>query len=430
MSSSNLRQRKPGKQLDASNNTDEDSEEEKEESKPSKDTAPVDPSEKYKKFVTRSFWGTIMIVVFAFILYMGHAAVSLFVILIQCMMFRELLGVRYKEAKERKLYWFRTLHWYFLFGTLFYVYGPPLLDISTNIIKQHAELDLAFLHKSHLLISFMLYVVGFVGFISTLKKGSLKYQFGQLTWTLMTLLIVVGQSNFIIHNIFEGLFWFLFPCSLIICNDIMAYMCGFVAGRKFIARPLTKLSPNKTWEGFIGALFCTLVWAFVFSKVLAQYTWFTCPKELSNNNIFMQEMTGCTIPQVFVPKEYQVPALAAGLLEQVLHVQMKTVTLLPIQIHAFAFALFASLIAPFGGFFASGIKRAYQKKDFDSLFPGHGGVTDRMDCELIMGLFTYVYHTAVISTTTMDATAIILAISQLPASEQSKIFSHFGIINV
>jgi len=71
------------------------------------------------------------------------------------------------------------------------------------------------------------------------------------------------------------------------------------------------------------------------------------------------------------------------------------------------------------------LKELIKKKDFDSLFPGHGGVTDRMDCELIMGLFTYVYHTALISTTTMDAAAIILAISQLPNLEQQTIFNHF-----
>lgn len=44
------------------------------------------------------------------------------------------------------------------------------------------------------------------------------------------------------------------------------------------------------------------------------------------------------------------------------------------------FMLFASLIAPFGGFFASGLKRALQIKDFSNLIPGHGGVTDRLDC--------------------------------------------------
>ena len=33
-------------------------------------------------------------------------------------------------------------------------------------------------------------------------------------------------------------------------------------------------------------------------------------------------------------------------------------------------AMFASLVAPFGGFFASAVKRAYNVKDFESYLPG------------------------------------------------------------
>ena len=42
--------------------------------------------------------------------------------------------------------------------------------------------------------------------------------------------------------------------------------------------------------------------------------------------------------------------------------------------------MFASLIAPFGEFFASGFKRAIKVKDFSDIIPSHGGITDRMDC--------------------------------------------------
>lgn len=44
---------------------------------------------------------------------------------------------------------------------------------------------------------------------------------------------------------------------------------------------------------------------------------------------------------------------------------------------------FASLVAPFGGFFASGFKRAFNIKDFGHSIPGHGGMTDRMDCQYV-----------------------------------------------
>lgn len=59
-------------------------------------------------------------------------------------------------------------------------------------------------------------------------------------------------------------------------------------------------------------------------------------------------------------------------------------------------ATFASLVAPFGGFFASGFKRAFNIKDFGHSIPGHGGMTDRMDCQFMMGIFSYVYYSSLI----------------------------------
>ena len=59
-------------------------------------------------------------------------------------------------------------------------------------------------------------------------------------------------------------------------------------------------------------------------------------------------------------------------------------------------SFFASTIGPFGGFFASGLKRSIKIKDFANLIPGHGGVSDRMDCQIIMGSFTYFYLHSVV----------------------------------
>ena len=43
------------------------------------------------------------------------------------------------------------------------------------------------------------------------------------------------------------------------------------------------------------------------------------------------------------------------------------------------------------GLFASGFKRSIKIKDFADTIPGHGGVTDRMDCEMLNGAFVYIY---------------------------------------
>jgi len=60
------------------------------------------------------------------------------------------------------------------------------------------------------------------------------------------------------------------------------------------------------------------------------------------------------------------------------------------QAHSIFFSVFASIIAPFGGFFASGLKRAFKIKDFGDDFPGHGGFADRFDCQILMLTFSFI----------------------------------------
>ncbi|KAJ4918748.1 hypothetical protein JOQ06_018493, partial [Pogonophryne albipinna] len=44
-----------------------------------------------------------------------------------------------------------------------------------------------------------------------------------------------------------------------------------------------------------------------------------------------------------------------------------TVSLYPFQIHSIVLSSFASIMGPFGGFFASGFKRAFKTKDFANM---------------------------------------------------------------
>ncbi|KAF2076853.1 hypothetical protein CYY_001820 [Polysphondylium violaceum] len=372
------------------------------------------PGAKWKKLLVRSIMGAMMIGFFTFVLNTDHFIVSLFVIALQLLVFKEMIGLRYIEAKEKKIPSFRTLNWFFLLSAFFYFYAKPIL---VKLSEYHPDLFQHFV-RYHLWHSFSLYCIGFVTFIFTLRKGLYRYQFSQFTWTLMTLMMVVVQSNFLISNIYQGLIWFILPVSIIVCNDIFAYLNGFFLGKKFINKPLMKISPNKTWEGFIGATFWTLLFAYYFAGFLIQFDWVICPK----GNAGFMEALHCTPDPVFLPKEFIIPHEISSILSKYLGLTISSFTFIPIQYHALVLALFGSLIAPFGGFFASGIKRAYKIKDFDTIFPGHGGVTDRTDCQFIMGLFIHVYFNTFIKTLEMDPTQIWAGLMMLPMDEKIQIF--------
>ena len=76
-----------------------------------------------KAMLIRMCAAIVMAAVVVLIISMGHHALSCFVFICEGAVFRELLNVRYKVAKEREIPWFRMVHWsLFLVGT-FYLHG-------------------------------------------------------------------------------------------------------------------------------------------------------------------------------------------------------------------------------------------------------------------------------------------------------------------
>lgn len=228
----------------------------------------------------------------------------------------------------------------------------------------------------------------------------------------MALYLIVVQAHFVMNNIFEGLIWFFLPASLVITNDIFAYVCGITFGRT----QLIKLSPKKTVEGFVGAWVCTILFGYGMTNVLMKYKYFTCPVNDLGSNV----LTGleCNVNPVFNTVSYTFPEWT--------HIT-GTFAVAPIQFHILVFATFASLIAPFGGFFASGLKRTFKVKDFGESIPGHGGITDRMDCQFTMGLFSYMYYHSFIAVHKSSVGGVIeAAITGLTVEEQLDVVKGLG----
>jgi len=93
----------------------------------------------------------------------------------------------------------------------------------------------------------------------------------------MALYLIVVQAHFIMNNIFEGLIWFFLPASLVITNDIWAYICGITFGRT----QLIKISPKKTVEGFVGAWIMTIFFGVILTNILTRSSYFICPVTVS-----------------------------------------------------------------------------------------------------------------------------------------------------
>ncbi|KAG7271514.1 hypothetical protein CRUP_007503 [Coryphaenoides rupestris] len=372
---------------------------------------------RWKNYWIRGVLSLAMISGFFLIIYLGPITLILVVMTVQIKCFQEIITIGYRVYHSYELPWFRTLSWYFLVCVNYFFYGETVADYFGALVQR--EEPLQFLARYHRFISFALYLAGFCMFVLSLVKKHYRLQFYMFAWTHVTLLIVVTQSHLVIQNLFEGMIWFIVPISIVICNDIMAYLFGFFFGRT----PLIKLA-----------------------YLLAQFQYFVCP--VGYNSETYRFTVVCEPSDLFILQEYTLPAetlqlypfqihsiflssfasligpfggffasgfkrafkikfawthvtllivvtqshlviqnLFEGMIWFIVPIsnpvseEDETLQLYPFQIHSIFLSSFASLIGPFGGFFASGFKRAFKIKDFADTIPGHGGIMDRFDCQ-------------------------------------------------
>ncbi|KAB8337281.1 hypothetical protein FH972_021582 [Carpinus fangiana] len=366
----------------------------------------ADREKKIQSIITRTIWTFIMIAFFFVAMFSGHIYIIIIMTAVQIISFKEVIAIANVPSRARSLRFTKTLNWYFLGTTMYFLYGESVVYYFKHIVLVDKVLLPFATH--HRFISFMLYVIGFVFFVTSLQKGHYKFQFTQFAWTHMALYLIVVQAHFIMNNVFEGMIWFFLPVALVITNDIWAYICGMTFGRT----PLIKLSPKKTLEGFLGAWIFTVLFGFLFVNLMARNKYFICPV----NDLGATVFTGleCTVNPVFLPRTWSLPLTVPYV--------PSTFEIAPIQFHVLVIATFASLIAPFGGFFASGLKRTFKIKDFGDSIPGHGGMTDRMDCQFIMGFFAFMYYQSFIAVYKTTVGGVIeQAITGLSPEEQIEV---------
>jgi len=137
----------------------------------------------------------------------------------------------------------------------------------------------------------------------------------------------VGSYLLDIRNLPQGVWWLMMVLPLVWAADTGGYSIGSAYGRHKMA---PRLSPKKSWEGYFAGIFTAVLVGTFFAYAFSSMG----------------------------------PQPLAGLIS-------------PLQ--GALLGLVVSALAPLGDFGESMLKRQSGLKDSSNIFPGHGGVLDRID---------------------------------------------------
>ena len=99
-----------------------------------------------------------MISVFFFAMFSGHIYLIAIVTAIQIISFKEVIAIANVPSRAKNLPFTRSLNWYFLGTTMYYLYGESVIYYFKHIVLVDKVLLPFATH--HRFISFMLYVIG------------------------------------------------------------------------------------------------------------------------------------------------------------------------------------------------------------------------------------------------------------------------------
>ena len=284
-------------------------------------------SDKLKNFIVRTLSGAVLLLVILgamWVGYYGYLTLLLFITVAGTWEFYSLAKAKGYEPQ-------RSLG--VAMATLFYVAAAMISIMAVDGVKQFADNDTITLLVAILAIVIILFVaVVFVAEIfrnRTTPIANISTTIAGVGYVALPMALMTVMPMLIGGNGDWRAIYFLFYLFLVWGNDIFAYLAGVTMGRHKMCE---RLSPKKSWEGFVGGVLGLLA----------------------------------------------VGAVGAAVLDKSYVVWM-------------GLALIVSLSSVVGDLVESMFKRDAGVKDSGNIIPGHGGILDRFDAFIISVPFAFVY---------------------------------------
>ena len=212
-----------------------------------------------------------------------------------------------------------------------------MTNLQKRILTSTIILPLSFffiLKGGYYLLLFLLTIF----FIANNELFSVFKKNSNILFLDLILILALYSIYYLAENSFNLLLWAII---LSICSDIG----GYVFGKLFKWKKLTKISPKKTVSGALGSFIFSLLSVFIIQIII----------EISPSRLELG-IDNFLIPEFFF------------------------------------LAIVFSLVAQAGDLTISYFKRLEKIKDMGNILPGHGGIFDRIDGLMFVIIVTFIFY--------------------------------------
>lgn len=163
----------------------------------------------------------------------------------------EMIKVQTRQTKEENLsIKTKWVEWYFYGCIQFYMVSRTWL---TKEILSNTEIYLPkildeMLFKYHSFYTFCLLASGMIFFVLSLEEGFYAYQFKQMGWSILNLMVIVGSGHGLLIALWKMRMWFVYTLLCMCFRDTIDHL---VSNYVKVGPPMHTLSPKSSLLGYI-----------------------------------------------------------------------------------------------------------------------------------------------------------------------------------
>jgi phosphatidate cytidylyltransferase len=234
------------------------------------------------------------------------------------------------------------------------------------------------LFRYHSFFTFSLFALGMILFVLTLEEGFYAYQFKQMGWSILNLIVIVSSGHGLLLGLWKVRIWFVYTVLCMCVRDVTDKIVS-----KLGAGPtMHSLTPKATILGYLLGAVASFAFYSVVADEMLNHWWFNVsPIKLGLAPFDREAVLVDTSAALFKARENHWELGAFGDYQFVAS---------PIKVHLGFITAFIALVAPFGALFFTALKYSLHAEQLGKIF-ANGGIIDRVDCLLICGLFLFIY---------------------------------------